>query len=165
MGCKKSEINTENYYYTNKCTFDYNISLEGLIPTYEDTYTFNQSNQILFYENITINQIPKNKRGLYIIEFIGKGYVSRAVIAKGSLTLIHKNTLNGILFYILDETNQICKGEHTGIWVNNTYYKSDINSGSIIIPYRTNNENSFIIYKHNTFICIYYRVYKRNYIT
>ena len=147
------EINTENYYYTNQCTFDYNISLEGLIPTYEDTYTFNQSNQILFYENITINQIPKNKRGLYIIEFIGKGYVSRAVIAKGSLTLIHKNTLNGILFYILDETNQICKGEHTGIWVNNTYYKSDINNGSIIIPYRTNNESSFIIYKHDTFAC------------
>ena len=46
------EINTENYYYTNKCNFDYNISLEGLLPTYEDTYTYNLSNQILFYDNI-----------------------------------------------------------------------------------------------------------------
>jgi hypothetical protein len=37
----------------------------------------------------------KNKIGLFIIEFQGNGKLSRAVIKKGMLSLIHKSTTAG----------------------------------------------------------------------
>ena len=86
------EINTENYYYSNQKEFDSNISLDGIVPTYEDKYTYDEKPQLLTEKKIALTKIPK-KRGLYVVEFIGNGHVSRAVIQKGGLRCIHKNTL------------------------------------------------------------------------
>lgn len=35
---------------------------------------------------------------------------ARAIIKKGSLSLIHKPGVNGHIAYILDENKEICKG-------------------------------------------------------
>ena len=151
---KVYEINTENYYYTNKKQFDNNLKLEGLVPTHEEEISYKHYKpQLVSYETITLSKIPKNKRGTYIIEFVGNGYVARAVITKGALTLIYKNTSNGIILYILDENKEICKGENTGLWLNNTYYKSDINSGAIAIPFQSKAQSNYIIFKHDGFAC------------
>jgi hypothetical protein len=74
--------------------------------------------------------------GLFIIEFIGNGMSSRAVIKKGSLSLIHMPTVNGHVAYILDENKQICKGTKTGLYFDNEYYSADPSkNGKIFIPY------------------------------
>lgn len=73
---------------------------------------------------------------MFIIEFISNGYSSRAVIKKGNLNLIHKQTIAGHLCYILDEERNICKGEGVGIVFNGRYYKSDEEKGGrVIVPY------------------------------
>ena len=145
------EINTENYYYTNKIEFDELISLEGIVPTYVDIYSYNDKPQLLTEKKIIISKLPK-KRGLYVIEFIGNGNVSRAIIQKGHLRCINKNTINGVVLYILDEENKICKREQTGIWVNNEWYPSILETGAILIPYSVN--GSTFILKHNDFCCL-----------
>ena len=104
------EINTENYYYSNKINFDENISLEGIMPTFEDKLNFNEKPQLLLDKKISLSKIPK-KRGLFVIELIGNGHVSRAVIQRGNLKCIYKNTVNGLVVYLLDEDNKILKGE------------------------------------------------------
>lgn len=77
-----------------------------------------------------------NRVGLFVIEFISNGYSSRAVIKKGSLSLISKSTIAGHICYILDEDRNICTGEKTGIFFDNNYYASDpTKGGRIIIPY------------------------------
>ena len=128
------EINTENYYYSNKAFFDSSISLDGIVPTFEDKITFNEKPQILFEKKISLSKIPK-KRGLFVVEFIGNGHVSRAVIQRGNLKCIHKNTVNGKVIYILDEENKILKGEKTGLWINNVWYPSIKETGAVLIPY------------------------------
>ena len=45
----------------------------------------------------------KGKVGLYIIELQGNGKVSRAIIKKGSLNLIHKSTTAGHVAFIVDQ--------------------------------------------------------------
>ena len=102
------EINTENYYYSNKKQFDENISLDGIVPTYEDIFSYNDKPQLLTEKKISLSKLPK-KRGLFVVEFIGNGHVSRAVIQRGNLRCIHKNTINGKVLYLLDEENKICK--------------------------------------------------------
>ena len=142
------EINTENYYYSNKKKFDESISLDGIVPTYEDIFSYNDKPQLLTEKKISISKLPK-KRGLFVIEFIGNGHVSRAVIQRGNLRYIHKNTINGKVLYILDEDNKICKGDKTGLWINNVWYPSIKDTGAILIPYSVNG-NIFIL-KHEDF--------------
>jgi hypothetical protein len=128
------EINTENYYYQNKTDFDNNISLEGITPTFEEKLTFNEKPQLLLEKKISLSKIPK-KRGLFVVEFIGNGHVSRAVIQRGNLKCIHKNTVNGKVLYILDEENKILKGDKAGLWIDNVWYPSIKDTGAILIPY------------------------------
>jgi len=62
-------------------------------------------------------QFPEltGKLGLYIVEFIGNGMSARAVIKKGSLSMIHKPTIAGHIVYVLDENKRICNSPKTGI--------------------------------------------------
>ena len=145
------EINTENYYYSNKKKFEDNISLDGIVPTYEDIFSYNDKPQLLTEKKISISKLPK-KRGLFVVEFIGNGHVSRAIIQRGNLRCIHKNTINGKVLYLLDEENQICKGEKTGLWINNVWYPSIKETGAILIPYSVNG-NTFVL-KHEDFCCL-----------
>ena len=145
------EINTENYYYSNKKSFDETISLDGIVPTYEDIFSYNDKPQLLTEKKVLISKLPK-KRGLFVVEFIGNGHVSRAVIQRGNLICIHKNTINGKVLYILDEENKICKGEKTGVWINNVWYPSIEKTGAILIPYSVKGD-TFIL-KHEDFCCI-----------
>ena len=55
------EINTENYYYTNKKKFYTNISLEGITPTFQDKLTFNDKPQLLLEKKF---QYPKYQKSL-----------------------------------------------------------------------------------------------------
>ena len=87
-----------------------------------------------------------------MIDFIGNGLVSRAVIKKGNFSLIYKNNNLGHTIYILDENQNILKGENTGIWVLNKFYKSNLENGSIFIPYNPNIvETLTVIAKHENF--------------
>lgn len=58
-------------------------------------------------ENFEFEEL-KDKIGLFIIEFSGNGYMSRAVIKKGSLSLVHKATSSGHMAYIIDADRKIC---------------------------------------------------------
>jgi hypothetical protein len=144
------EINTENYYYNKKEALNSAISLEGLIATYEETYSFAEKPQKLIRRTFDFEKIP-NKRGIYIIEFIGNGYSSRAIIKKGGLSLVHRSTVNGKILFLLDENQKICKGTSTGVWINDTFYKSSDKTGSILIPYMRSSSSSTAIVVHDNF--------------
>ena len=67
-----------------------------------------------FVETFRFPQL-NGKIGLFIIELIGNGMSARAVIKKGSLSLIHKPGVAGHIAYILDENKQVGKGAKTGL--------------------------------------------------
>lgn len=80
------------------------------------------------------------KIGVFIIEFQGNGKLSRAIIKKGSLTLIHKTVKGGHLAYIVDDDRKICKCDDrkSGVLLDNTFYAADAaKNGAIFIPYTT----------------------------
>jgi hypothetical protein len=69
---------------------------------------------------------------------IGNGISSRAIIQKGSLSLIHKQTIAGHFAFLLDENKEICKGKYTGLFFDNNFYQSDPETGRIVIPFSRN---------------------------
>lgn len=78
--------------------------------------------------------------------------MSRAVVKKGSLSLIHKSTPAGHLAYIIDADRNICKSERTGVWINKKFYKCDLlKNGSIFIPYEKQVTSTKLIMIHEDF--------------
>jgi hypothetical protein len=73
---------------------------------------------------------------------IGNGISSRSIIQKGSLSLIHKNTIAGHFAFILDEQRNICKGKYTGLYFDNNFYPTDESTGRIVIPFGRNRNSS-----------------------
>ena len=144
------EINAENYYYSRKAPIDNTISLEGLITTHESTYSFNLKPQKLIRKQFELTEIPL-KRGFYIIEFIGNGYSSRAIIKKGRLNLVTRSTTVGKMLFILNEKSEICKSEKSGVWFKDIFYKSDSQTGHITIPYMKQTYSEPCIIVHEDF--------------
>lgn len=109
------EFNTETYYKKTLQPFNTGINLDGLVASTEKTHEFKNPPNKKFIESFTFPELT-GKIGLFIVEFIGNGMSSRAVIKKGSLSLIHKPTIAGHLAYVLEENKNICSGPKTGVY-------------------------------------------------
>jgi hypothetical protein len=56
------EINTENYYYNHQSeNFDNTISVEGILPTFEEIYNYSDKPQILNRKKITLSKFLKKE--------------------------------------------------------------------------------------------------------
>ena len=144
------KINTENYYYSKQKPINNCMSLEGLTSTYEYSFSFNEKPQKIVRRRIELDKIPK-KRGFFIIEFIGNGISSRAVIKKGSLSHVFNSTPLGIRLYILNENSDVCQSSSTGVWIKNTFNKASTLNGEIMIPIMESSSNENIILVHDEF--------------
>ena len=135
---KVFEFNTETYYKKNLKPFDTSIDLQGMVPSFTKVET-------ALFENVSKTKILSHtfhfeqlagKVGLFIVEFMANGMMSRAVIKKGSLTLIHRSTVGGHIGFIIDSERQICKGNNTGVWIENKFHAANQQkNGAIFIPY------------------------------
>jgi hypothetical protein len=82
---------------------------------------------------------------------MGNGYSARAVIKKGSLSLVHRSTVAGHLAYVLDHNKEVCIGRRTGVWFDQKYYPSDLDTGRIFMPYSKQELSAKIIMIHEDF--------------
>ena len=132
------EVNTENYYLTKKTPLNSLINVEGVIASHTLDIKIEGGENPLkrIRKAITFDQIPKNKRGVYLIEILGNGMSSRIIIKKGRLNLITRNTAKGVLCQMINEKNEILKGDKTYIWYNNIKYTCDEKDGFIALPYK-----------------------------
>jgi hypothetical protein len=112
------EFNSENYYRKTLSPFRTDVNLDGLISTDEKVFEFKEPPQKKFRYELEFPELD-DRIGLFVIEMISNGYSSRAVIKKGSLSLITKSTIAGQYCYILDENRLICTGDKTGMWYEN----------------------------------------------
>ena len=152
MHIKIFEFNSLNYYKKNCVPFKTDVNLDGLIASYENDIDFdNVSTQIKFRHTFEFPELDQ-KAGLFVIEFISNGYSSRAVIKKGTLSVIYKQTVTGQVAYILDDNRDICWAEDTGLYYRNEFFKADQDkNGKIIIPYEKYQTYGNAILVHNEF--------------
>ena len=76
----------------------------------------------------------KGKRGVWMIELIGGGRSSRALIRKGGLHYLARQGVGGTVLSILDESDRPVRG--ASAWLAGREYKAD-EDGGITIPYST----------------------------
>jgi hypothetical protein len=108
------EVNTVNYCKEFLKNFNDDIDLDGLVPKESIVHDFSKRAPIISkVETFTFENM--NRRGVFIIEFLGNGLTTRAIVYKGNLNLLTTQTSEGVSFSILDENKDICYSEEPAI--------------------------------------------------
>ena len=127
---KVFEINTLNFYKTQMGEIETNINLDGLVANSEKTYTFNDGPFRRITKRFEFNEM--NKNGVYVVDFIGAGKSSRALIHKGKLRALGTAGPDGQSLTIIDENKKPVKD--ATLWLGGQEYKAG-KDGIITIPY------------------------------
>ncbi|HLF95323.1 MAG TPA: hypothetical protein VJB14_17785, partial [Planctomycetota bacterium] len=140
---KVFEINALNYYLARGEELDTTIDLDGLVAAEEKTYTYKDAPVRRVRRTF---EFPSLKRpGLFVVEFIGGGISSRALLRKGRLRFVERVGSAGHVFTVLDEDFVPLKD--ASIWMGGREYAAD-KDGSISIPFTERPGRQAILLRH-----------------
>ena len=146
---KVYRINTENYYRSTGQEVDTSINLDGLVAADTRSHEYNQPPLRRHSETFEFPAIDRG--GVYVIDFIGSGKASRALVRKGTLRHLVRTSPAGHVFTVFDQANR--KLDDARIVMAGQEFKSD-KDGRITIPFSTNPASQPIILVHGDFACL-----------
>lgn len=130
---KVFEINTQNYYREQRREVDTDINLDGLVANIEQTHKYTDPPLRRIARKFEFPTL--NKAGVYVIDLIGNGRSSRALVRKGKLQHLVETTPAGQLFTVLDENHKVVN--EATLWLAGHEYKAG-KEGPISVPFSTN---------------------------
>ena len=140
---KVYEVNTFNFYQQNQREVNTDINLDGLVANTEQTFQYQEPPVRRVSRHFEFPELAKP--GVYVIDFIGNGKNSRAVIRKGQLRYLLRASTVGHVFTVLDERNQMLKD--ASLWLAGHEYRA-AEDGTIAVPYSTQPGRQPIILSH-----------------
>lgn len=129
---KVFEINTGAYYRDKQEAITTAMELDGLTAGKETTYTYDDPPLRRVRRHFEFPEL--NRRGVFVIEFIGNGSSSRALIRKGQLTFLERLGAAGHVFTVLDEQRR--QVPDASVWLAGHEFKAD-KDGTVTVPYTT----------------------------
>jgi hypothetical protein len=143
---KVFELNPLNLYRERLREIDAAIDLDGLVASEETTYEITEPALRRISRHFDFPLL--SRRGVYVVELIGNGRSSRALIRKGRLKFLERTSVAGHLFTVLDETNR--KLEDASLWLGGVEYRAD-KEGLIAVPYSSSPGRQPIVLIHGGF--------------
>lgn len=126
------ELNTLNFFQTQQRQLNTDLNLDGLVANSEQTHAFDGGPFARTRQKFAFPDL-KGKRGAWIIEFIGGGRSSRALIRTGQYHTLQQTGPAGDLILVLDEKNQPVKDAVA--WFEGRKFSVDEKLGRIAIPF------------------------------
>ena len=126
------EINALNYYRTTLAPIGADIDLEGLVATSEKTCGYDLAPVLRVERSFEFPELKSP--GTYVVEFIGNGRSSRALIQKGSLRCQSRAGLAGVALTVLDENNKLVTDARAYVAGHEYTPQAD---GRFLLPYST----------------------------
>ncbi|MBE7496404.1 MAG: hypothetical protein HS117_15790 [Verrucomicrobiaceae bacterium] len=126
------ELNTLNFFQTQQRQLNTDLNLDGLVANSEQTHAFDGGPFTRTRQKFAFPDL-KGKRGAWIIEFIGGGRSSRALIRTGQWHVLQQTGPAGDLVLVLDEKNQPVKDAVA--WFEGRKLTVDEKLGRIAIPF------------------------------
>lgn len=148
---KVFEVNTGHWYRTQQREVDANINLDGLVANQEQTVSYTEPPQRRQARRFDFPQL--SRPGVYVVDFIGGGKASRAVIRKGRLRPLASTTTAGQLVRVVDDKNQPVP--HATLWLGGREYAAD-KDGAILVPFSTTPGSRPIVLTAAGFSCLEY---------
>lgn len=131
---KVYELNPLNYYLDRAEEITTALDLDGLTANEEQTHDYTEAPVRQVRRAFTFPGL-KGKRGVWIVEFIGNGISSRALVRKGRLQYLAANTSAGVAVRVLDEANRPAAGP--SIWFGGHRHTPKEGSDEIVLPFST----------------------------
>ena len=128
---KVYEVNTLNFYLLNGREVNTDIVLDGLVANSEEVHRFDEIDLRRVRRSFEFPELA-GKRGTWVIEFIGNGRSSRALVRKGKLQYLARPSAAGSNLQIFDESNRVVEG--AAVWLAGREYQAD-KSGAVSIPF------------------------------
>ena len=148
---KVFQINARNFYRTHRREVNVQIDLDGLVPNSEQTFQYSEPAHRRVRRQFDFPEL--NERGTYVVDFIGNGKSSRALIRKGRLRHLVRTGTAGHVFTILDEQNR--RVPEATLWMSGQKYLSD-ESGHITVPFTSVPRRQEIVLQNNGFASLDY---------
>lgn len=142
---KVFEINTTSYYRQNLSEITTAIELDGLVANATTSKKYKLPPMRRHEEKLSFPEIKKP--GIYVVELIGNGVSSRALVRKGRLTLTERIGSAGHVFTVYDEKGNLLPD--AVLWMGNREYKAE--KGEIHIPFSGKPKREQVVVTNNGF--------------
>jgi hypothetical protein len=146
---KVYEINTFNYYRETGQPLNLALNLDGLVASSERRVQYQETSEHRVARTFEFPELKS--RGAYVVELIGNGKSSRALVQKGRLGLLQEITPAGHAFSVLDETGR--RLPEARAWLGGREFAAGAD-GRILVPFSTDPQSKTIIVQEGGFASI-----------
>ncbi len=125
-------IDAYRYHQEKQKEVDAAIELDGIVANFEQTF---------HYTEVPLRRVRRTfdlpmlrEPGTYVVEFVGNGTSSRAVIHKGGLRCVERTVAGGQMVRVYDE-----RGAHVptaAVWFGGVEYTAN-DKGEVLLPFST----------------------------
>lgn len=126
------ELNALNFFLSQHRQLNTDLNLDGLVANSEQTHTFETGPYARTRQTFKFPEL-KGKRGAWIMEFIGGGRSSRALVRAGQYQVLPQTGPAGDLLLVLDEKGEPAKDAVA--WVDGRKLTVDEKLGRIVVPF------------------------------
>ena len=137
------EINTLNYIRETGQPLNLAINLDGLTATVERRLAFKDTPELRVARELDFPEL--DARGTYVVELIGNGKSSRALVQKGRLDVLQALTAAGQAFTVLDENQNPLPDARA--WLGGREFTAN-SDGNIVIPFTTRPQPETLVVWH-----------------
>lgn len=134
------EIDALSFYAANGREIGADLEVEGLMPTGEKTLEFADGPFVRRLRQIDLPEL--DRPGTWIVELIGNGLSSRAVIRKGNLDHHVRSSAAGQVFRVFDEAGRLQRDAR--LLLEGREYLADAD-GEILISYSTRPQRKNVV--------------------
>ncbi len=146
---KVYEINTFNYYRETGHPLNLAINLDGLVASSERRLRYQEPSERRVARAFEFPEIKG--RGAYVVELIGNGKSSRALVQKGRLGVLQEVTPAGHAFTVVDEAGRRLADARA--WLGGREFAPG-QDGRILVPFSTEPRSETLIVQQGGFASI-----------
>jgi hypothetical protein len=143
------EINLLNYYREHNKAVDTSVDLDGLVPNYLRQLDFSQPVALRHLVQLDLPELQG--RGTWVVDLLGAGLRSRALIQKGQLVALERIGDAGHVFVITDGLGRPVPSAHIELG-QRKFSASD--QGEILVPYAEQNTTRQLLLVDDEFASI-----------
>ncbi|MBX3462200.1 MAG: hypothetical protein KF830_03440 [Planctomycetes bacterium] len=125
-------IDSFRYHVEKQREVDATIELDGVVPNHEQTFTYAEPPLRRVRRSFDLPML--REPGTYVVELVGNGISSRAVVHKGGLRHVERTAAAGHLFRVYDEAG--APQPQASIWFGGRDYTANAD-GEILLPFST----------------------------
>lgn len=140
------EIHPFNYYRIHRAPVDQAVDLDGMVPTHEKEVEVSAPAVRRVRHVLELPEITE--RGVYVVELIGNGVSSRALLHLGHLEAITQVTGDGLVLMVLNESGDTVRDAR--VWLEGQEFTAN-DQGLVLLPFSENPGPRFVILRDGDF--------------